>query len=258
MHHYSTNNRELSNKNDRVIWTADDPETGDKYVAMFYTVSKEYADTRTALFRSGTISYVTPEYSCNVDVQLPKKAKQLALVVTDGGDGYNYDRANWANPQIILKNGETIDLTILTYTKGEAGWGRINRNANIEGEPLKIAGKVYEKGIATHANSVILYDLPEGAVRFTALAGIDDAGIAGGARSSMEFLVFDHDATQDEQDIEDAVITLDLTQLGIPAGQKCRITEMWTGKNMGTYKNSQFKHTLRPHASALFRVTPVK
>lgn len=258
MHHYSTNNRELSNKNDRVIWTADDPETGDKYVAMFYTVSKEYADTRTALFRSGTISYVTPGYSCNVDVQLPKKAKQLALVVTDGGDGYNYDRANWANPQIILKNGETIDLTILTYTKGEAGWGRINRNANIEGEPLKIAGKVYEKGIATHANSVILYDLPEGAVRFTALAGIDDAGIAGGARSSMEFLVFDHDATQDEQDIEDAVITLDLTQLGIPAGQKCRITEMWTGKNMGTYKNSQFKHTLRPHASALFRVTPVK
>lgn len=258
MHSTSANNRELSNEDNKIIWTADDPETGDKYVAMFYTVSKEYADTRSALFRSGTISYVTPGYSCNVDVALPKKAKQLALVVTDGGDGYNYDRANWVNPKIILNNGETVNLTTLQYTKGESGWGRINLNANIEGDPLKIAGKVYERGIATHANSVIIYDLPEGAVRFTALAGIDDAGIAGGTKSSMEFLVFDHDATLDEQDIAPATITLDLESLGFLPTQKCRITEMWTGKDMGVYKGKKFKRTLAPHQSALFRVSVVK
>lgn len=258
MHSTSTNNRELSNEDNKIIWTADDPETGDKYVAMFYTVSKEYADTRSVLFRSGTISYVTPGYSCNVDVVLPKKAKQLALVVTDGGDGYNYDRANWVNPKIILKNGETVDLTTLQYTKGESGWGRINLNANIEGDPLKIAGKVYERGIATHANSIIIYDLPEDAVRFTAFAGIDDAGIAGGAKSSMEFLVFDHDATLDEQDIAPATITLDLESLGFSPTQKCRITEMWTGKDMGVYKGKKFKQTLVPHSSALFRVSAVK
>lgn len=258
MHSTSTNNRELSNEDNKIIWTADDPETGDKYVAMFYTVSKEYADTRSALFRSGTISYVTPGYGCNVDVALPKKAKQLALVVTDGGDGYNYDRANWVNPQIILKNGETVDLTTLQYTKGESGWGRINLNANIEGDPLQIAGKVYERGIATHANSIIIYDLPEDAVRFTAFAGIDDAGIAGGAKSSMEFLVFDHDATFDEQDIAPATITLDLESLGFSPTQKCRITEMWTGKDMGVYKGKKFKQTLAPHSSALFRVSAIK
>lgn len=258
MHHYSTNNRELSNEDNRIIWTADDPETGEKYVAMFYTASKEYANTHSALFRSGTISYVTPGYNCPVDITLPKKARQLVLVVTDGGDGNNYDHADWVNPLIHLKDGRTIDLTTLEYTKGEAGWGRIHKNANLGGKTLKIAGKPYEKGISTHANSVIVFDLPENAVRFTALAGIDDEGIAGGARSSMEFFVFDHDATVDEQNIVPATITLDLAQLGIPASQKCRITELWTGKDMGTYKGKKFHQTLMPHASALFKVTPLK
>ena len=257
MHHYSTNNRELSNEDNRIVWTADNPETGEKYVAMFYPVSKEYANTRTALYRSGTISYVTPGYSCNVDVALPKRARQLALVVTDGGDGYNYDHANWVNPTIHLKDGQTIDLTTLDYTKGEAGWGRIHKNTNLYGKPLRIAGQQYEKGIATHANSVIVYDLPEGAVRFTALAGIDDEGIAGGAKSSIEFMVFDHDATQDEQSITPATITLDLSQIGFPANQKCCITDLWTGKEMGTYKGRKFQHTLAPHACALFKITPL-
>ncbi len=258
MHHYSVNNRELSNVDNRVVWTADDPETGEKYVAMFYIISKEYADTRRALFRSGTISYVTPGYSCPVDVKLPTGARQLALVVTDGGDGYSYDRANWVNPDIILSDGSHVSLTDLTYTKGEAGWGRINLNANIEGDPLKIAGKVYERGIATHANSVIVYDLPEHAVRFTALAGIDDAGIAGGAHSSMEFMVFDHDATQDDQDIQPATITISLEDLGLPATLPCSVTDLWTGKNAGCFQDSQFSHTLAPHACALFKITPVE
>lgn len=258
MHSISVNNRELSREGDKIIWTADDPESGDKYVAIFYTVSKEYADTRSALFRSGTISYITPGYSCNIDIALPKKATQLALVVTDGGDSYNYDHADWINPQIILKSGETVDVTTLNCTKKESGWGRINYHANIAGDPLKIAGKTYQKGIATHANSIILYDLPKDAARFTAIAGIDDSGIAGGAKSSVEFLVFDHDATTDEQDIEPATFTIDLASIGIPTSQKCRITDMWTSKDMGVYRGSKFKHTLTPHSCALFRISPVR
>ena len=254
MHHFSVNNREISNKDNQVIWTADDPQTGDKYVAMFYIVSKEYANTKTALFRSGTISYVTPGYSCNVDVELPKGAKQLALVATDGGDGNNYDHADWIEPTILLKDGSKVELTDLDYIKGEVGWGKINKNANVVGNALRIAGKQYEKGIATHANSIILYNLPDNAVRFTALAGIDDEGIAGGARSSIEFMVFDHDATLDEQDIKPATITLNMEEIGIPAGQKCRITNIWTGEDMGIFSGTQFSHPLAPHACALFKI----
>lgn len=258
MHHYSTNNREVYNQDSKVIWSADDPRTGDKYVALFNIKTKEFANTRKALYRSGTISYVTPEYSRPVDVALPRKAKQLCLVVTDGGDGYNYDHADWINPTIVLKNGDKVSLTDLKPIKTETGWGKVGYDRNIEGKPLKVAGKEYKNGIACHANSVLIYDLPEGAVRFTALAGIDDSGIAGGAKSSMEFLVFDYDATADDEGMEPATIAIDFTQLGLPGGKKCRITEMWTGKDMGIYKSGKFHQTLAPHASALYRLTPVK
>lgn len=258
MHYYSTNNREVYNQDSKVIWSADDPRTGDKYVALFNIKTKEFANTRKALYRSGTISYVTPEYSRPVDVALPRKAKQLCLVVTDGGDGYNYDHADWINPTIVLKNGDKVSLTDLRPIKTETGWGKVGYDRNIEGKPLKVAGKEYKNGIACHANSVLIYDLPEGAVRFTALAGIDDSGIAGGAKSSMEFLVFDYDATADDEGMEPATIAIDFTQLGLPGGKKCRITEMWTGKDMGIYKSGKFHQTLAPHASALYRLTPVK
>lgn len=33
---------------------------------------------------------------------------------------------------------------------------------------------------------------------------------------------------------------------------------MWTGKDMGTYKGKKFRQTIEPHASALFKVTPVE
>lgn len=257
MHHYSTNNREVSNNNGEVIWSADDANGKDKYVALFNIKSKEFANTKHALYRSGTISYVTPGYSRPVEVTLPKKAKKLVLVVTDGGDGNNYDHADWINPTIELKNGDVVDLTEYQYTKGTTGWGKIGINKNVDGALLHVAGKQYDKGIACHSNSVLVYDLPQDAAYFRAMAGIDDSGIRGGAKSSMEFLVFDYDATDDAQDITPATITLDFTKLGIPAGKKCKITEMWSGKVLGTFKSGKFKREILPHASELYKLTPV-
>lgn len=37
MHHYSANNRQLSRIDNRIIWAADDPANGDKFVALFNT-----------------------------------------------------------------------------------------------------------------------------------------------------------------------------------------------------------------------------
>ncbi|MDE6074445.1 MAG: NPCBM/NEW2 domain-containing protein, partial [Muribaculaceae bacterium] len=88
-------------------------------------------DTRSALFRAGTISYVTPGYSCNIDIELPEGTRQLALIATDGGDGYNLDHADWITPTVYMKNGKSLSLTDLKYSKGEAGWGKIQFNKNL-------------------------------------------------------------------------------------------------------------------------------
>lgn len=260
MHAHSANNRQVSrdDASGQVVWSADDPATGDKFVALFNVGGNGFVDARRALYRSGTISYLTTVHSTEVDVALPDGTTRIALVVTDGGDSFDCDHADWISPVVTLANGTTVDLTGLSYVKGTTGWGDIHINTNIEGGSLSINGTSYDKGIATHANSVIVYDLPSAATRFTALAGIDNTGSNQGSRSSVEFMVFDYDPTDPsipaQPEILDAVVDLDA--VGIGADMECAFTDMWTGQNVGTYKGHEYGITLQPHASALYRVSP--
>lgn len=258
MHHYSTHNREVSNRDNQIIWSADDPNSSDKYVAVFNTNGDAYVNTRDALYHSGTISYLTTGYSKPVDVKLPKGTTQLALVVTDSGDGNHSDHADWVNPTVTLKDGRTLDLTTLPLSKKEAGWDRVHVNENLRGRKLSIDGHAYDRGFGTHSNGIILVDLPAEATRFTALAGIDDSGIAEGSQSSVEFMVFNYDATEVAAKADPIRIPVDLTALGIARGQKCTVTDMWTGQVLGRYSNDKFRPTIRPHASMLVRVSPIE
>ena len=83
----------------------------------------------------------------------------------------------------------------------------------------------------------------------------DDSGISEGSNSSVEFFVYNYDATKDEFQGGKSNIVLDMTKLGIEKGKKCKVTEMWHNKDMGKYKNKQFKVRLMPHASALYKIT---
>ena len=255
MHRTSANNRQFSRDGDRVIWTADDPATGDKYVALFNVGGNQFANPKRALWRSGNISYLTSGYSTPVDVAFPAGAKELALVVTDGGDTFDHDHADWINPTILMADGSAISLTELPIKRSETGWASVQVNKNIEGNDLKVDGKKYDKGVACHANSVIIYDLPEGAVRFTALAGIDDSGIAGGSKSSVEFMVFDYDATAGFDADEYLAIELPLTALGFEAGKPCRVLDMWSGEKWDMDADAHYAPIIAPHASHLFRVS---
>lgn len=260
MHSYSAANRQVSRDDDSglVVWSADDPATGDKFAALFNIGGSQFVSTKKALYRSGTISYLTTGYATDVDVALPAGTRRLALVVTDGGDGFDSDHADWINPRVTLSDGTVTDLTTLKYTKGTCGWGSIHINSNINGGKLSVDGTNYDKGIATHANSVIVYDLPGEATRFTAMAGIDNTGSDQGSKSSVEFLVYDFDPTDPSLPAEDETLQarLDLGALGIGEDVECLITDMWTGAVAGTFKGSEYSVVLEPHASMLYRVTP--
>lgn len=195
MHHYSVENRQAANIDNKITWTAMDPANGDRFVALFNAGGSEYVASDAVLWRSGTISYLTTGHSVDASVDLPSGARELALVVTDGGDGYDSDHADWINPTVTLANGATVDLTASKMLRSTAGWGSVAVNKNLNGGKLSINGTPYEKGIATHANSILLFDMPEGAVKFTALCGIDNTGSDQGSKSSVEFMVFDFDAT---------------------------------------------------------------
>jgi putative membrane-bound dehydrogenase-like protein len=142
-------------------------------------------------FTSKTVTTSTPGHALEIDVDI-KGAKQLSLVVTDGGNGFACDWADWAEPRLVGPAGEK-KLTELKWKFASAAFGQAHVNGNAQGKPLRIDGKSVPYGIGTHANSVIIYDLPPGYERFKARGGLDnggtDQGTCGG-QASVQFVVY--------------------------------------------------------------------
>jgi len=140
------------------------------------------------LFNSKLITSATPNHSVDIDVPL-EGAKELYLVVTDGGNGFTADWADWAEPRLILADGSEKMLTEIEWKSAETGWNSVRVNASADGTELRSAGKTIEYGIGTHANSIIAFNLPAGTKRFKARGALDEGGTKQGS-SSVEFRVY--------------------------------------------------------------------
>ena len=139
---------------------------------------------------SPIVSPQTPGHSVVLEADITG-AKQLYLVVTDGGDGFGCDWADWAEPRLIGADGEK-KLTELKWKEATADFGEPQVGKNNSGGELIIGGKPVSYGIGTHANSVIRYDLPEGHkyTKFKSSVGIDHGGSGQGCGSTVQFYVF--------------------------------------------------------------------
>ena len=160
---------------------------GAKPVAVGQPAAKPLFES--PVIRSGN----PPSHSVDIDVALPPGSKELVLVMGHGGDGVSHDWAAWAEPRLLMGDGTERLLTDFDWKAASNGHGRLHKNANCQGQPIKVNGKVIENGIGGHANSVIVYDLPKGAKRFQARGVLDDGGtVRGGEKTptSVQFLVF--------------------------------------------------------------------
>jgi putative membrane-bound dehydrogenase-like protein len=135
------------------------------------------------LYESGVVRGGKP-VEIKADLQ---GSKQLYLVVTDGGDGNSLDHAAWIEPKLIT-TGDPIPLTSLKWVSAVAGWMNVHVDAECQGGPLKIGGVVM-KGLGTHANSLIVYNLPADVTSFEAVGAVDD-GSGGEGKGSVKFMVF--------------------------------------------------------------------
>jgi alpha-galactosidase len=81
----------------------------------------------------------------------------------------------------------SVGLQELDLAKMTAGWGQPRANQSVTQKPLAIAGKTFERGVGTHANSALWVELAGGAERFQATVGVDDA--AGNNKASLEFKI---------------------------------------------------------------------
>jgi len=70
--------------------------------------------------------------------------------------------------------GDIIGVETLSPDSAAQGWGQLQINKGVAGQPLAIAGKTYAHGLGTHAASEIVYELDGGYTNFTAWVGVDD------------------------------------------------------------------------------------
>ena len=82
---------------------------------------------------------------------------------------------------------ETVWISSLDLSPVMQDWGKAQADKAVTGKPLSIGGKKFERGLGTHADSLVRIDLKRGAEKFSAFVGVDDG--AGSDRASISFRV---------------------------------------------------------------------
>lgn len=238
----STNNRQVSRDKNLIAWTADAADGKDKYVALFNAQSKgDNLDFASADYASPVIAGEGRSQEVSVSV---KGGKHLILFVKNGGDGFDNDHAVWVDPVLSGATGK-LKLTDLKWTHAKAGWGQPRVNRTCEDQPLMADGKSVE-GIGTHAESTIIYDLPDGYDTFTATGVVTRNG-------SVVFGVLVDCGTQDVLDA--AEVAIDFAAIGISG--KATVRDLWAKEDLGTFE-SRFTRKIPVHGAGLYRVTPLR
>jgi putative membrane-bound dehydrogenase-like protein len=140
------------------------------------------------LFQSPVITRATKGHAVDINVEL-KGTKSVFLVVTDGGDGFGCDWADWVNPRFVGPDGEK-SLTELKWKSASTGFGQVHVNKNAGGQAARVNGKAVEKCIGVHANSMLEFAVPAGATHFKSTGALDNGGTDQGCGTTLAFAVY--------------------------------------------------------------------
>jgi alpha-galactosidase len=249
---YSRNNKQLFRHDDTIAWTADDPATHDKFLAVFNAQDQTQCVESKALWKSDIISASDKKHSVEIDLDI-SNSKKLYLVVSDALNGSTWDHADWIEPKISGQLG-TVTLTDLKWVRTSSGWGQTTINKSVAGNTLNINGIDYQNGIGTHSISIIEYDIPDGYNRFSAKAGLDKECIEHSEGASVVFLVFTQDpAGPPPADSLNVPVTF--SQLGL--NNTCSVTDLWSNKDLGVY-HYEFAPRIKRHGAGLYRISVMK
>ena len=110
--------------------------------------------------------------------------KELYLTLGDGGNGTGSDHGAWFDPILVKKDGSTIKLTDLKWSKATQGWGKTRIGFSATGAKLaRKDGQPMTAGIGTHSIGSISYKkLPAEVVRFKCTAGLASTDHGGKVR----------------------------------------------------------------------------
>ncbi len=83
--------------------------------------------------------------------------------------------------------GEITPLGELDLSKMSSGWGKPLADRSVTGKAISIGGRSFDRGVGTHAESMLHVELDGKAEEFRATVGVDDAA---GGRGTVRFNVY--------------------------------------------------------------------
>lgn len=233
---HSANNRPLFNRDGLIAWTADVPDSPDKYLAVFNTRDRLPVTADTARFASPPVTADTP-----IDVDLTG-ANHLVLAVDPVDASGEWNRILWRAPVLVFADGSERPLTELRWTRADAAWD----STAVKKDP---AGQVL--GIGAEIPAVVEFALPAGAVRLRATGVVQSNG-RGHAPGPVRFLVA-VGTPADAQRPAALPIKVDLATLGLPADS--RIRDLWTHRDLEPAAGG-FAPDIPFHGAGLYRLSP--
>ena len=222
----SVGNRPFYNDKGIVAWTATDPRTKDKYVAIFNVLDPYDPINGDLLSEGSLISRDTPEQGAKVLADL-EGYSTIALVCGDGGDGLDWDHTLWVDPAVEMSNGTTLHLAKDKWTYAVVGYGQPSTMFAPGNQPLSVKGQAVPLGIFAHAPSLVAFDLPDGAKSFSAFAALNDSAMRETKGGTFQPLVYGF-KKGGPQEKKSLLMNFDLSPLGVKEGSK--VTDVWTGK----------------------------
>lgn len=236
---HSTNNRPLFNHDELVAWTADVPNSPDKYLALFNIRDQIRLKADNARYVSEVVTR-DPKTAANVDADIAGSTG-LFLAIEPTVDGIGGNSALWASPRIVLADGTERPLTDLKWVNADAPWDSTSVKKDASGKPIGFS-------LSSQGNSFIEFALPANASRFKAQGRIENAK---GPNTPLRFLVIAK--SESDSKTTSLPISVKLSDLGLRGSVKVR--DLWAHRDLGE-TIGEFSARIPFHGSGLYRLTP--
>ncbi|MFC4995095.1 PVC-type heme-binding CxxCH protein [Rubritalea tangerina] len=134
------------------------------------------SQSKSAKFLASTPVIKSSDKVRHVEISADVKGKETITLQADAVDGNSNDWVSWVALRFVNADGKSIAVDKKFILKSEQGWGELQFDKNVGGQPIQLSGKKFESGFGSHADAAIQLKVPEGAVKFIAIAGLDDGG----------------------------------------------------------------------------------
>ena len=236
----SLNNRPLFDHDELIAWTADVPDSEDKYLAVFNARDRVRLAAEHARYASPLVTRASDSKAA-IDVDV-SDASRMFLVLDPTGDGVAWDYGVWLAPRFVFADGSERPLTDYQWTRTDAIWDSAAVKKDQDGHVV---------GLGAQAAAVIEYAVPAGVKRFKATGMIDPHMRDKTEGGTVRFLVAVA-TPQTESTLPGLAVTVPLAKLGLK--RSVHVEDLWNHRDLGDF-SGEFAPVIAWHGAGLYRLS---